>query len=188
MTITQFGIAQLTQFTYSGSATDPDGDSLTYTWDFGGASASGTSGIMTFPSGVTGTARLTVTDGKGATTSDTRTFVVGSMTGTWSGTVDVTDCVGRVKPMAATLSQSQTTITGSMTLAEGLCSFGPGTAVTDPAEPGHIDTNGNVSIRIKIPPFTDVTFRGLMDQSGRRVAGGLYGSGHNGTPVVLDKE
>jgi hypothetical protein len=89
--------------------------------------------------------------------------------------------------LSATLTQNQTTVTGSIGLPEGLCSFSGGTAVTDPAEPGRIDANGNVQIHIKIPPFTDVTLRGTIDQSGRRISGGLYGSGHNGTPVTLTK-
>lgn len=188
MSMTAFGIQQLTAFSYSGSATDPDGDSLTYVWDLAGTAASGTSGVVTFSNGITGTARLTVSDGKGGTASDTRSFVVGSMSGNWSGTVDVTVCVGVVKPMTASLVQNQTLVTGTIGLPQGLCSFSGGTAQTDPAEPGRIDANGNLTVRFKVPPFTDVTFRGLMDQSGRRVSGGLFGSGHNGTPVILDKQ
>ena len=188
MTVTPaFGIAFLTSFSFSASATDADGDTLSYSWDLAGTSFSGTSGTTVFTNGFSGEARLTVSDGKGGSATDTRGFVVGSMSGQWIGTVDVTGCTGRVKALSASLSQNQTVVTGSIGLPEGLCSFAGGTAITDPAEPGRIDANGNVQIRIKVPPFTDVTFRGVMDQTGRRVSGGLFGSGHTGTPVVLNK-
>jgi PKD domain len=183
-----FGIAQLTQFSFNASASDPDGDGMTYAWDVAGNPVSGSSGTMTFSNGGNGTARVTVTDSKGATATDTRSFVVGSMTGSWSGTVDTTSCTGIAKPMTASLSQSLTVVTGSIGLPNGLCTFLPGNAVTDPAEPGRIDASANVTIRIKIPPFTDVTFRGTMDTTGRKLTGGLFGSGHNGTPVVLNKQ
>lgn len=183
-----FGIAQLTQFSFNAAASDPDGDSVTYTWDVGGSAFSGTNGTITFSSGTNGTARVTVSDGKGGTATDTRTFVVGSMTGNWSGVVDTTVCTGITKPMTAKLVQSLTAVTGSIGLPNGLCSFASGTAVTDPAEPGRIDASANVTIRIKVPPFTDVTFRGILDSSGARLTGGLFGSGHTGTPVVLTKQ
>lgn len=183
-----FGIAQLTQYTFNSAAADPDGDTLTYLWDFAGTPFSGTSGTMVFPDAASGDARLTVSDGKGASGTDTRTFVVGSMTGNWSGVVDTTFCTGVTKPMTASLVQTLTAVTGTIVLPNGLCSFNGGTARTDPAEAGRIDVNGSVTIRIKVPPFTDVTFRGAMDSSGRRLSGGLFGSGHNGTPVVLTKQ
>lgn len=183
-----FGIAQLTQFSFNAAATDPDGDTLTYSWDFAGTAFSGASGALVFPNGASGDATLTVSDGKGASATDTRAFAVGSMTGNWSGVVDTTHCTGVIKPMTAALLQTLTAVTGTIGLPNGLCTFNGGTAKTDPAEAGRIDVNANVTIRIKVPPFTDVTFRGTMDNSGRRLTGGLFGSGHNGTPVALTKQ
>jgi len=184
----QFGVAQLTTFQFNASASDPDGDAVSYSWDVAGNPLSGASGTGVFTNGFSGTARLTVTDSKGATATDTRAFVVASMSGTWTGTVDTTGCVGFAKPITASLVQNLTSITGTVGLPNGLCSFNGGTAQTDPAEPGRIDVNANVTIRIKVPPFTDVTFRGTLDSSGQRLSGGLFGSGHNGTPVVLNKQ
>ena len=51
-----------------------------------------------------------------------------------------------------------------------------------------IDAGANVTVRIKVPPFTDVTFRGTMESTGTRLTGGLFGSGHTGTPVILNKQ
>jgi hypothetical protein len=65
MSITSFGIQQLSTFNFSASATDANGDALTYAWDIAGTQASGTSGTMIFSAGVNGTARVTVTDGRG---------------------------------------------------------------------------------------------------------------------------
>lgn len=184
-----FGIQQLSTFSYSAGATDADGDSLTYAWDIAGNARTGASGSISFTNGGSGTARVTVSDGKGGSASDTRTFTVGSMTGRWVGTVDLNTCLpGVVKPVDATFTQSNTVVTGTVTLAEGLCSFQPGTAPTDPAEPGTINAAGTISIRVKIGQFTDVYFRGDMQTSGTRITGGLFGSGHTGTPFVLNKQ
>lgn len=184
------GIAQLTQFSMSGTATDPDGDSITYAWDLGdGRSAAGTATSATYSNPGDAVVKLTVTDSRGASASDSRTLKIGGMTGQWTGTVNLNVCIpGRIKPITANLTQTLTLVTGSVTLPEGLCSFRSGTAVTDPAEPGTIDANGRVQVRIKIPPFTDVYLRGNLDANGRRLTGGLFGSGHNGTPVEMERQ
>src|SRR4051812_29717298 len=46
-----FGIAQLTQFSFNASASDPDGDAVTYSWDVGGNAFTGSSGTIVFSSG-----------------------------------------------------------------------------------------------------------------------------------------
>ena len=184
-----FGIAQLTQFTMAATASDADGDAITYSWDLGeGKTATGTSVTNTYQSNGPMTVRITVQDSKGASATDTRTVSIGGMTGEWKGTVDVTFCAGVVKPMTASLQQNLTLVTGSVALPQGLCRFTAGIAVTDPAEPGKITAAGAVEIRIKVPPFTDVYLRGSLDASGSRLIGGLYGSGHNGTPVIWDRQ
>lgn len=186
-----FGIAQMTTFTFNASASDPDGDPVTVSWNFGdGTSSSGTSVTKVYSSGGTMSVVATASDSKGASTpSAALSVTVGSMTGTWTGTIDLNTCLpGVTKPSNATFTQTVGSITGSVSLPQGLCSFAPGTAPTDPAEPGTISGTGAVRIRVKIPPFIDVYFQGQMDSTGRRITGGLQGSGHSGTPFVWNKQ
>src|SRR4051812_24543083 len=46
-----FGIAQLTQFSFNASASDPDADGVTYSWDVGGNAFTGSSGTIVFSTG-----------------------------------------------------------------------------------------------------------------------------------------
>jgi hypothetical protein len=169
-----FGIAQLTQFSFSGSASDPDGDAISFAWDVAGNPFSGTNGTITFSGGGNGTARLTVTDSKGATATDTRTFVVGSPTGTWTGTFSSWTFTSH-------LTQSATAITGDYS-----DQLGPGRL--DPAVANTIDANGNVKLRYKQAVYSDFTFTGTMDATGRRITGVVNGSGYVNTPFTMTKQ
>jgi hypothetical protein len=172
-----FGIAELTRFDFNVTANDPDGDALTYTWDVAGNAFSGTSGSITFSNGFDGTARVTVSDGKGGSISDTRTFVVGSMTGTWRGTNSTLGTFQFV------LTQLGGRINGTYS---DTSTFGPGKI--DPSQPGTTLTSGQVEMRTKQGIFTDFTFRGTMDQTGKHITGGIFGSGFTGQPFTMDKQ
>lgn len=174
LSMTAFGIQQLSLFSFSASATDPNGDALTYAWDIAGNPASGSSGTMTFSSGGSGIARVTVSDGKGGTTTDTRAFVVGSMTGAWRGSYPGYN-------FTSNLTQNGTSVTGDY--ADEL-----GTGRLDPAYANTIDADGNVVLRYKQGIFLDFTLRGKMDQSGRTISGGVYGSGYSGQPFTMTKQ
>lgn len=66
------------QFDASGSS-DRDGDALTYQWDFGdGTTGTGVRPAHTYTAAGSYTARLTVSDGRGLTGSETVTIVVGN--------------------------------------------------------------------------------------------------------------
>lgn len=169
-----FGIAQLTQFSFNAAASDPDGDAITYAWDVAGNAFSGTNGTITFNGGGNSTARVTVTDSKGATATDTRTFVVGSPTGTWSGTFGTW-------VFTSHLTQSVNLITGDYS-----DQLGPGRL--DPAVANTIDANGNVKLRYKQAVFSDFTFTGTMDSTGRRITGVVNGSGYVNTPFTMTKQ
>ena len=171
-----FGISELTSFTYSASATDPNGDAVTFTWDLAGTPATGANGSITFVGSGGGTIRLTVSDGRGGTATDSRTVTVGSMTGTWRGSGV------QLGQFTMVLTQAGARVNGSYTDDV----FGAGQI--DPAQPGSISASGRVEMRIKQGRFTDFTFRGDMDQSGRRVVGQIFGSGFNGQAFTMDKQ
>lgn len=169
-----FGIQSLTQFSFNGAASDPDGDAITYSWDVAGNPFAGTSGTITFASGGSGTARMTVTDSKGMTSSDTRTFVVGSGTGTWNG-----NWAGWI--FTSHLTQNSTILSGDY-------SDQLGAGRLDTAVANAIDANGNVKLRYKQAIFSDFTFTGTMDQTGRRITGVVNGSGAVNEPFTMTKQ
>lgn len=168
-----FGIAQLTQFSFNASASDPDGDPITYTWEVGGNTFTGTSDRAVFPGGFIGSARLTVADSKGLTATDTRDVVVGSATGAWRGT------------WGGWIFTSTLTQTGSAVSGDYSDQLGPGRL--DPASANTIDANGNVRLRYKQAIFSDFTFTGTMDATGRRMTGVVNGSGASNVPFTMTK-
>jgi hypothetical protein len=169
-----FGIATLTRFDFNASGSDPDGDTVTYAWDVAGNASTGTSGSITFnPPGGNGTARVTISDGKGGTATDTRQFTVGSGSGTWRGTWAGWE-------FTSNLTQNSTSLTGDYS-----DQLGPGRL--DPAVANTIDANGNVRLRYKQAIFSDFTFTGTMDNTGRRITGVVNGSGASNVPFTMTK-
>lgn len=177
MSITPFGIGGLSTFTFTASASDPDGDEVSYAWDLAGDAPTRSSGTMRFgAAGWSGTARVTVTDSRGATATDTRPFVIGSMTGSWLITT------GPLAGASFNLTQNASgLVTGTFSLP------GIGNGSIDPAQPGRIDVNGTLTIRVKIGAFTDFNINGTMSQTGTVVSGSLQGSGFTGQPFSMSK-
>lgn len=173
-----FGMAGMTTFSFNAAATDLDGDSLSFTWSLAGNAATGSSGTIIFAASNTGgspVASVTVSDGKGGSATDTRIFVLGSMTGPWLVTS------GPLIGATFNLTQTSTGLTtGTFTLP------GIGSGNTDPAQPGRITEAGALSMRIKVGRFTDFNMNGNMSTStGRSVSGSLQGSGFTGQPFTM---
>jgi hypothetical protein len=175
-----FGISEVTEFNFGASASDPDGDPPSYSWNIAGNTRNTASGVITFTGGGNAAATLTVSDGKGGTASDSRNFVLGTMAGVWSGTISTF-------PMRLTLNQSGGVVTGTFTLT-------PFAGQLDPAAANSIDGNGHVKLRCKVTSgpagpggVSDFTLDGTMDSSGVRITGGVSGSGFTGQPFVFTK-
>ena len=184
-----FGIAGVTQFNVSSNATDPDGDAVTYTWAFAdGGTGVGASVAHNYGNIYgTGDVRLTVSDGKGGTVSDTRSVTVGNLTGDWSGTID-----NKIQIRASLQQGSDGNVTGTWSGGGG---GAPNvTGGLDPAATNRIDGNANFKLRFKITKsgnpggFDDFTFEGRMDTTtGNTLTGGVRGSGFGGEPMRLDR-
>jgi len=170
-----FGVAGLTEFAFSASAVDLDGDSLSYTWSVGDRAFSGPHGKVTIQDAVQTVVRLTVSDVRGATISRTQSLVVGSMSGDWVMT-------------------SGPLLGGSLTLAqhdEGLVTGGGdvpgmGRATTAPEDPGRITAAAEFRLRVRLAD-RDVVIAGTMDATGRVVSGTLAGAGFDGEPFSMRK-
>ncbi len=178
-----FAVAWLGTFSFSATASDPDGDSLTYSWNLGGTSATGqTTDGWTWPCpGYTGTVQVTVSDGRGGSAvAASPTFTAGCLSGTWVGTSATVSGWS----FTLVLSQSQTgLVTGSYSDNWG------GYGTHDPAQPGWIRSDAQLEFRTKLSMgrYSDFTFRGTMDSSGRKLNGNVTGSGFN-DPFTATKQ
>jgi hypothetical protein len=77
-------IVGVTEATFTASAADPDGDSVTYTWTLGDGTSATTETVRhVYQAEGTHQVTLAVRDGKGATTTSTLSVTVRSLKGTW---------------------------------------------------------------------------------------------------------
>ena len=157
-----FGIDSLTLFSFAATASDPDGDPMTYTWRF----ADGTvfhdgQAVSTQLVGSTldGSLNLTVTDTRGGSaTTSTNRFVLASMTNDW---ILRSPSFPGVTLTAFSLNQDRFgAITGSV--------LGGGRPI---GAPSRIENSGRVEIRFKLANDVDVTVVGQMQQSGDEIVG-----------------
>jgi hypothetical protein len=138
-------------------ATDPDGDALTFSWDFGdGTAGSGPSVTKVYNAVGNFTATVTVSDGEESANSS-GTANVRSMSGTWSGNL------GSAQTTFFTwnLTQTGTSITGNY---------------SDPANgsgsvTGSVSAPNNISLVNSVPGFRSGNWRGTLDSTFNRVDG-----------------
>jgi len=159
-----FGIATLSNFTFTAIGSDPDEDTLSYQWSFSdGSSGSGSQVSRIYLSEGNYSETVRVTDGRGGTAEASVNVTVASLTGRWRG-------VWRTFDFTMDLTQTASVVTGTYVDSAG-------NGRTDPAEPGSINSGGSFTIRMKRGAFGDFYFRGQIDGSGRRAAGSVSGPG-----------
>jgi hypothetical protein len=184
-----FAVAQLTAGSYAASATDADGDSLTYTWDFGdGTSATGAAVVHTYGNifGERST-RLTVSDGRGGSASDTRPVTVGNLGGSWQGSTGPLG--GPYWTMTLFLSQGVNGATTGRCVLTGPRDLERFVADLDPAAQNRIDGDGRVVLRCKVYGNVDeFRIEGTMGHdTGNQIGGKLFGPGFNGDVIVFTR-
>ena len=177
------GVTTLTTHILSATASDPDGDAITYLWDVGDGRTS-TSPTISLQyqnaTTVTYSARLTVTDSKGLTATSTVPVVSAALAGTFVGvlqtnviTVNLTQFLNGV-------------VTGTWTQPASSASG----VVGPTGQPGTINANREFNLRFKVLAggnFDDFFYRGTMSPGGQTLTGTLTESGFNGQTLVLSK-
>lgn len=119
------GLASATSITFSASGvSDPDGDTLSLSWDFGdGSNGSGSPVSHTYADAGTFNVTLTVNDGELSAMS-TGSVTISDLTGSWSGNLVVPQ---RFFPIGFTLNQNGSSITGTFVDREGIIGSVTGT-------------------------------------------------------------
>jgi len=174
-----FGVQDFGIYTFNASATDADGDPLTFTWNIAGNARTGAAvQAGPFSNGGTGQATVTVTDGRGGSTSGSVNFVVGTMTGTWVGSVQGPD----IPTFAMSLTQVAGLFAGAIAIPQGTGEVGPTGAIAT------INASGAIVMRVKVAPFNDFTMTGQMSGTGTTVTGSVTGSGFTGQAFIMNKQ
>lgn len=148
-------------------ASDPEGKTLTYTWDFGdGSAGSGQTATRVYTTAGTFSPTVTVSDGKNSATAN-GSVTIRSMTGTWTGNALVgTSSV----PFRFTMTQSGTSVSGTYSDAGGFVNIS-----------GTISANNAVTITVN-DPTGSFRFSGTVSANVNTWSGSVLDLG---TPVTF---
>jgi len=153
------------RFSASG-ASDPEGDALTLTWDFGdGGTATGATVTHSYTRTGAFTVTLSVSDAKHKVTAPSATVNVKSLTATWRGPLRASTTFNTVVP----LTHSGTSLSGSYSDQTG----GSGSTVAGSVDPA----TSAVTFTVTIPGFAPFTFTGSVDADVNTLNGVANGSG-----------
>lgn len=112
------GLLTATTFTFTPSGfTDPENDSLTFTWDFGDGSApgSGSSVQHAYASANTFVVKVSVSDGHNTPVTAQLNVTTRTLTGQWQGTLTCPGggCVASPRTITFNITQTGSTLTGN---------------------------------------------------------------------------
>lgn len=177
------GISTLTTHSFSVVANDPDGDAITYNWDFGNDTGSDApSATVTYNNANTRSyqATIMVRDSKGATTTGNVSVTSATIAGSFAGSLQNIRVTAQLTQYVGGL------VDGSWQFPD----FGISGEVGPSGEPGKIHANGQFELRFKVRvgSFDDFYYRGSMDPTGQRLTGTLQGSGFNGQFMQLERQ
>ena len=185
-----FGMAQLTTFAFAASVVEPNTDPVTVKWTFSdGTVVNGSNVWRRFPDPGSYEVFATATDHLGTSAnSPTLTFVVATVSGDWGGEMDLSTCGAGTKPISASLSQSGSVLTGTVTMPEGMCSSAGGTASIGTGDPGQVFGNGSVRLHIVVPGSIDASLTGQIGTDTNKITGTLEDANASGIPFTLNRQ
>src|SRR3954468_14454325 len=171
-----------TSISFSVQANDPDGDALTYSWDFGeGASATGQTAAHLYTTSGSFTVRATARDQKSSADGQT-TVTVRNLSGTWAATT-IGSMFGDITEVY-TLSQTGTSVAGSVSATSGASGIFP----TGPVSNGSVrDTSPRITFTVTHTGFVPYTFTGDTGPDVNTLVGVCNGSGYSNQPVTVTR-
>jgi hypothetical protein len=171
------GMAGVTAFTFSAQgAQDPDGNALTFNWNFGdGSTAVGPTPNHIYATAGTFAVTVSVSDGQQSVSAASVNVAVGpSLTGAWADSFAGTS---RTRFRSLNLSQDEGELTGNLQpnvfFGSQLVVFALTGELASPVHPTRVYfTTGDVAVPLNISTF-NYTFDGETDATGTSLSGTL---------------